>query len=203
MQTSMGKRVLSSLFAGALFLSINSVHAGEAACPDYLNQTLRKLHSKEQINLCSLYRPGAPILIVNTASHCGYTKQFKGLEALYQTYKNKGLVVLGFPSNTFKQEEDNEMGTATVCYENYGVTFAMFEKVEVRGSGAHPLFAYLGGKTKAPSWNFNKYLLVGDKPVISHFGSNEEPMGGDLENAIKKALATTKPAHLKPANSVQ
>ena len=78
------------------------------------------------------------------------------------------------------------MGTATVCYQNYGVTFPMFEKIDVRGSSAHPLFAYLGGKTKSPTWNFNKYLVVGDGSTITHFGSNEEPMGGDLEAAIKK-----------------
>ncbi|HMU67496.1 MAG TPA: hypothetical protein PKE57_10130, partial [Cellvibrionaceae bacterium] len=88
-------------------------------------------------------------------------------------------------------------GTATICYENYGVTFPMFEKVDVRGSTAHPLFAYLGGKTKSPTWNFNKYLLAGDKPTITYFGSNEEPLGGDLEAAIKKALAANKPTPTK------
>lgn len=187
------KRVSVFLSSVILCVMAQSAYSAEQACPDYLNQTLRKLHSKQQMNLCSFYRPGATLLIVNTASHCGYTKQFKGLETLYQTYKDQGLVVLGFPSNTFKQEEDNEMGTATVCYENYGVTFPMFEKVDVRGSNAHPLFVYLGDKTKAPTWNFNKYLLAGDKPSLTHFGSNDEPLGGDLEAAIKKALAANKP----------
>ncbi|HMW49626.1 MAG TPA: glutathione peroxidase, partial [Cellvibrionaceae bacterium] len=84
---------LSSVIVYAQALS---AYSAEPACPEYLNQTLRKLHSKDQLNLCSFYRPGAPILIVNTASHCGYTKQFKGLETLYQTYKDQGLVVLGF-----------------------------------------------------------------------------------------------------------
>jgi glutathione peroxidase len=187
-----------SLVMSAFFLMYAaSASAAEPSCPDFLNQTLRKLHSKEQVNVCTYYRSGAPLLVVNTASHCGYTKQFKGLEALYQAYKDQGLVILGFPSNTFKQEEDNEMGTATVCYENYGVTFPMFEKVDVRGSAAHPLFAYLSSKTKAPSWNFNKYLLLGDKPEIVHFGSNDEPLGGDLEAAIKKALSVPKAASVK------
>lgn len=186
------KRVGVFLSSVILCVMAQSAYSAEQACPDYLNQTLRKLHSKQQMNLCSFYRPGATLLIVNTASHCGYTKQFKGLETLYQTYKDQGLVVLGFPSNTFKQEEDNEMGTATVCYENYGVTFPMFEKVDVRGSNAHPLFVYLGDKTKAPTWNFNKYLLAGDKPSLTHFGSNDEPLGGELEAAIKKALAANK-----------
>lgn len=191
------KRVSILLSSLVLFAVAQSAYCEAPVCPDYLNQTLRKLHSKQQINLCSLYSPGAPILIVNTASHCGYTKQFKGLETLYQTYKDQGLVVLGFPSNTFKQEEDSEMGTATVCYENYGVTFPMFEKVDVRGNTAHPLFTYLGDKTKSPTWNFNKYLIAGDKLSITHYGSNEEPLGGDLEAAIKKALAAKKTAPTK------
>jgi glutathione peroxidase len=194
-------KFLSVVFAVILGVSIAahpiSAEASEPGCPEYLNQTLRKLHSKEQVNLCAYYRSGAPILVVNTASHCGYTKQFKGLESLYQTYKDQGLVVLGFPSNTFKQEEDNEMGTATVCYQNYGVTFPMFEKVDVRGSSAHPLFTYLASKTKAPSWNFNKYLLLSSKPEIVHFGSNDDPLGGDLEAAIKKALPVAKSALAK------
>lgn len=178
-----------------VFVTANAMAAdtpASPACPDFLNYSVRKLHSKEVVNLCTFYRSGAPLLIVNTASHCGYTKQFKGLEALYQNYKDQGLVVLGFPSNTFKQEEDNEMGTATVCYENYGVTFPMFEKVDVRGSGTHPLFAALAGKTESPSWNFNKYLVAGEKADVTHFGSNEDPQGGKLEAAIKKAIERQK-----------
>jgi glutathione peroxidase len=179
-----------------MYVSTQAFAQEPAACPDFLNQTLRKLHSKEQVNLCTYYRTGKPLLIVNTASHCGYTKQFKGLEALYQTYKDQGLVVLGFPSNTFKQEEDKEMGTATVCYENYGVTFPMLEKIDVRGGSAHPLFTYLASKTQAPSWNFNKYLIQNVTPDIIHFGSNEEPQGGELEAAIKKSLGV-KPVLVK------
>jgi glutathione peroxidase len=159
-----------------------------AQCPAFLNQTLRKLHSKERVNLCSFYKPGKPLVIVNTASHCGYTGQFKGLEALYQAYKDQHLVLLGFPSNTFKQEEDTEMGVANVCYKNYGVTFPMFEPVAVRGQAAHPLFTYLAEKTQAPSWNFNKYLIAGPQGEVTHFGSNASPLGDDLEAAIKKAL---------------
>jgi glutathione peroxidase len=162
--------------------------SADANCPDFLKHSLRKLHSKEVVNLCQFYKPGAPILIVNTASHCGYTKQFKGLESLHQKYKDQGLVVLGFPSNSFKQEEDNEMGTANVCYQNYGVTFQMMEKVDVRGESAHPLFAHLAAATKAPSWNFNKYLLTDGGKVTAHFGSNDEPLGGAVEAAIKLAL---------------
>lgn len=180
--------VCAALWGGAVSAAEPSDAAG---CPDVLNQSVRKLHSKEVVNLCQFFKPGVPILIINTASHCAYTKQFKGLEALYLSYKDQGLVVLGFPSNSFKQEEDNEMGTATVCYQNYGVTFPMMEKVDVRGSSAHPLFAYLASATQAPSWNFNKYLLTGDGKQIVHFGSNDDPLGGKLEAAIKKALKPT------------
>lgn len=154
-------------------------------CPDFLNVEVRKLHSSEKINLCSLYVPGKPLLIVNTASHCGYTKQFKGLEALYQKYKDKQLVVVGFPSNSFKQEEDSEMATATVCYQNYGVTFPMFEHVTVKGADAHPLFVYLASKTEAPSWNFNKYLVSGKEAKVQHFGSSTAPLDSKMEEAIK------------------
>ena len=183
-------RFFYTLVAGPLLLISAQVFAeGTNQCPDFLNVTVRKLHSSEQINLCSLYSANKPLLIVNTASHCGYTKQFKGLEALYQAHKDQGLVVLGFPSNSFKQEEDNEMGTATICYQNYGVSFPMFEKIDVRGETAHPLFAYLASKTEAPSWNFNKYLILGKNAAVNHYGSNEEPQGGKLEKAIKKALA--------------
>ncbi|MEY4590437.1 MAG: hypothetical protein RL497_2513 [Pseudomonadota bacterium] len=191
----MTRMIILGVLTGVVFTG--NAYAAEPTCPDFLNQTLRKLHSKEQVNLCTFYRSGKPILIINTASHCGYTKQFKGLEALYQSYKDKGLVILGFPSNSFKQEEDKEMATATVCYQNYGVTFPMFEKVDVRGEGSHPLFTYLASKTQAPSWNFNKYLIQNGKPDVVHFGSNEQPQGGDLEAAIKKALVEEQPTPVK------
>lgn len=159
----------------------------DSSCPEYLNTELRKLHSQKTANLCDFYHAGKPILVVNTASHCGFTKQFGGLEKLYQKYKDDGLVILGFPSDSFNQEEKSEEGTARVCYENYGVSFPMFEHVDVKGKSAHPVFAYLASKTEAPSWNFNKYLITDE--TIQHFGSRETPEGSKLEDAVKAALS--------------
>ncbi len=178
--------MISSLFMSQQVLSAPIEITN--GCPAFLNFEARKLHSSEKINLCSLFKEGKPMLIVNTASHCGFTGQFKGLEALFQTYKTQGLVVVGFPSNSFKQEEASETATATICYQNYGVTFPMFETVDVKGDKAHPLFAYLASKTKAPSWNFNKYLISGKDSTVQQFGSSIAPQDSKLEAAIKAAL---------------
>jgi glutathione peroxidase len=170
----------------ALLLCISSAVSAEPTCPEYLNTELRRLHSQEKVTLCSYYQAGKPLLIVNTASHCGFTEQFGGLEALYKKYHEQGLVVLGFPSNSFNQEESSEEGTARVCFKNFGVTFPMFEHLEVKGKSAHPLFQHLAKMSKAPSWNFNKYLVVGNK--VTHFGSGVAPENSKLEKAIKQAL---------------
>lgn len=182
------------VFTTACLLGAVSVNADTSECPDYLNTEMRRLHSQETVNLCQFYQKDKPIVIVNTASHCGFTKQFGGLEKLHQKYKDQGLVVLGFPSNSFNQEEKSEEGTARVCYKNYGVTFPMFEHVDVKGKDAHALFTYLAKQSEEPSWNFNKYLLNDGK--VQHFGSRVAPEGSELETAINSALtekATTTP----------
>lgn len=172
--------------AFALSLSVGTVKAeappSAADCPEELNVELRQLHSSKVHNVCDFYRANAAVLIVNTASHCGYTKQFKGLETLYQKHKDKGLVVLGFPSNSFNQEEKSEEGTARVCYKNYGVTFPMFEHIEVKGQQAHTIFRYLAEHSQAPEWNFNKYLLSDGK--VQHFGSKTTPDDPAFEEKI-------------------
>lgn len=171
-------------FVYALLGCLSPMVWAESTCPDYLNTELRRLHSQETVNLCSYYQAGKPLLIVNTASHCGFTGQFGGLEALYKKYREQGLVVLGFPSNSFNQEEASEEGTARVCFKNFGVTFPMFEHVDVKGTSAHPLFQYLAKSSEAPSWNFNKYLIAGEK--VTHFGSRVAPE--KLEKDIEQAL---------------
>ena len=168
------------------WLSLSSL-ASAAHCPAYLNQDFRKLRSNESINLCKAY-PDRPLLIVNTASHCGFTSQFKGLEALYQKYKDRGLVVVGFPSDDFKQEAKDEAKTAEVCYINYGVTFTMLSPVSVKGDTAIPAFKELAKQTAAPSWNFNKYLVKPDGTVVQHFGSKVTPDSAELTQAIESVL---------------
>lgn len=159
-----------------------------ANCPDELNQTLRKLHSKDTTQLCELYTQSKAMLMVNTASNCGFTKQFSDLEALHKKYQDQGLVVVGFPSNSFKQEEKDEGDTARVCFQNFGVTFTMTEHVPVKGDQAIAPFQYVSEKTRQPSWNFNKYLITKDGS-IQHFGSRTQPLDSELEQAITKALA--------------
>ena len=155
----------------ALLITLLFSASAAAACPDYLNHDMRKLHSKKEVNLCES-SAGKPLLIVNTASHCGYTKQFKGLEDVYQKYKDQGLEVVGFASDDFFQESKDESESADICYVNYGVTFTMLAPTSVRGKDANPVFKELAKQTRSPSWNFNQYLVGRDGKVLGHFGSN-------------------------------
>lgn len=135
---------------------------------------------------------GKLVLIVNTASHCGFTPQYAGLETLYKEYAAQGFVVLGFPCNQFgKQEPGNADDIAQTCHINYGVSFPMFEKVDVNGSAAHPIFRYLkaelpgvlGGRIK---WNFTKFLIGRDGKPIKRFAPFTKPE--KMEEAIVAAL---------------
>lgn len=157
-------------------------------CPDHLLGEYRKLHSTDSINLCPLVQ-NKVTLVINTASHCGFTSQFKGLEALYKEYKDKGLVMVGFASDDFKQEDDDEAKAAGICFLNYGVTFTMLAPTHVKGDEANTLFQYLGREAGAPKWNFNKYLLDRNGNVIQHFGSMTSPDAKSLRKAIDAALA--------------
>lgn len=158
-----------------------------AACADMFDHEMRKLHSKQQVDICKLVG-GKPALIINTASHCGYTRQFKGLEALYQRYKDQGLVVIGFASDDFNQEAKDEAKAADICYVNYGVTFTMLAPSAVKGEQANPVFKVLGEKSQSPKWNFNKYLVSNDGSLIQHFGSNVKPSDEKLNSAIESLL---------------
>ena len=157
------------------------------ACPAFLNQEFRKLHSSQSVNLCKAFA-GKPMLIVNTASHCGYTPQFKGLEAVHEKYKGRGLVVVGFPSNDFNQEAKDEAKTADTCFVNYGVTFTMLAPQPVKGAQANAVFKELARQTQEPQWNFNKYLVAADGKVVKHFDSDVEPDSQELNDAIAKLL---------------
>lgn len=152
-----------------------------------LDHELRRLHSSEVVDLQERLG-GAPLLLVNTASRCGFTGQFEGLEALHQRYHERGLRVAGFSSNDFNQEIDEE-GAAEVCFVNFGVTFDMFAPIAVRGPEAHPLFAELARQSEAPRWNFTKYLVNADGEVVAHFGPSVRPDSRQMRRAVEALLA--------------
>lgn len=135
---------------------------------------------------------GKVVLIVNTASRCGFTPQYKGLEALYEQYKEKGFVVLGFPANNFMgQEPGSNEEIKKFCELKFKTTFPMFSKIDVTGSNMAPLYAYLtkeSGFNGSISWNFNKFLVGKDGKVIARYGSNTDPEDPQLKTAVEKAL---------------
>ena len=136
---------------------------------------------------------GKAWLIVNVASQCGYTRQYAGLQSLYDNYKAKGLVVAGFPCNDFGgQEPGSEKEIKKFCKTNFKVKFPMSAKVAIKGDDAHPLFEKLTGKDAGHpgpvGWNFNKFLVGADGKLIARFGSDVEPDSEELEKAIEKAL---------------
>jgi glutathione peroxidase len=140
---------------------------------------------------------GKVVLVVNVASRCGYTPQYADLERLWQQYKDKGLVVIGFPCNDFGgQEPGSEKEIGEFCRATYGVTFPMMSKVRTKaGEGQSEIFAYLGTATgKLPSWNFGKYLVGRDGVPVAFYGSGVKPMGDELRSAIDAALAKAAPS---------
>lgn len=175
--------------AAALLFHAPATPAAE--CPAYLDQTVRKLHSSETVNVCKL-AAGKPLLIINTASHCGYTPQLKGLEALHRKYRDRGLVVVGFSSDDFNQEAKDEAEAAEICYLNNGVTFTMVAPSSVKGRAANPVFRELARQTQEPDWNFNKYLVAADGKVVRHFDSDDTPESQAVTQAIESVLAAGK-----------
>ncbi|CAJ0783348.1 Thioredoxin/glutathione peroxidase BtuE [Ralstonia condita] len=162
--------------------------ATPASCPALLNYTFPRLQDEKPQSLCQY--AGKVLLVVNTASYCGFTYQYKGLEALHEHYKNKGLVVLGFPSNDFFQEKSKNKDIADFCYNTYGVVFPMFAKTAVRGSDANPFYQQLAKQTgHAPSWNFNKYLIDRSGHVVAYYSSMTEPSDKDFLAKLDQLLA--------------
>ncbi|RFF29174.1 glutathione peroxidase [Wenzhouxiangella sediminis] len=158
-----------------------------AECGNLLDYSHRGLATSKETNLCEAHG-GQVILVVNTASQCGYTPQFEGLEALYQKYRGEGFVVLGFPSDDFRQELDDEEATADVCYVNYGVSFPMFATSSVKGESANALFRALNAATDEPGWNFTKYLVDRNGEVVERFTSSVEPMNSRLESRVAELV---------------
>ena len=171
-------------------LAFGLAGSATALAADLLDVSYRPLAGKQQVNLEKRYH-GQVLLVVNTASKCGYTPQYEGLEALHKQYASKGFAVLGFPSNDFKgQEPGDEKQIQDFCTLTYGVKFPMFEKVHVVGAEATPLYQRLTAATGvAPGWNFHKYLVGRDGKVIAQFASKVTPDDPQLKAAIDKALA--------------
>ncbi|HET9025504.1 MAG TPA: glutathione peroxidase [Burkholderiaceae bacterium] len=162
--------------------------AAAQECPALLSHTFPKLQDESPQNLCQ-YR-GKVLLVVNTASYCGFTPQYEGLEKLHAQYAGKGLVILGFPSGDFgNQEKANNKEIAEFCFNTYGVKFPMFAKSSVRGDKANPLFAALASATgQPPKWNFHKYLIDRQGRVVQSFPSRVEPLDARLTKEIEAAL---------------
>jgi len=166
------------------------VASGATSCPAILKQTFNRLQDEAPQNLCQY--AGKVVLVVNTASYCGYVNQYEGLEKLYAKYGKQGLVVLGFPSNDFgKQEPGNAKEIADFCYNTYGVKFPMFAKSSVTGANVNPLHANLIKLTgQAPKWNFTKYLIGRDGKVLDYFPSKVTPEDKQLVSRVEQALGS-------------
>lgn len=135
---------------------------------------------------------GRVLLLVNTASRCGFTPQYESLEKLYQRYEERGLTVLGFPANDFLgQEPGTDAEIQSFCRLNYGVTFPVFAKIHVKGKGIDPLYAWLTKRSPFPgniSWNFNKFLVAPDGRVVARWGSRTDPLDDEVTSAIEALL---------------
>ena len=181
----------------ALLLSMMLIcGSAQAACEGSLLEVDAKRLLGASESLCQ-YR-GKALLVVNTASQCGYTPQYEELEALWRDYRGRGLVVLGFPSDQFGgQEFDDDVEIAKFCTVNFGVSFPMYGKSAVTGDAAHPLFRKLAAATASPPrWNFHKYLIGRDGRTVSAYVSDVRPQSRELRAAIEQALAA--PAARRP-----
>ena len=197
-------KIVCVAFLSLLFFSVNAQTAAadaaavtatatanvpaSANCPAILQFTFNRLQDNSKQDLCQY--AGKVILVVNTASFCGFTSQYEGLEALYAKYASRGLVVLGFPSNDFgKQEPGTSKEIADFCYNTYGVKFPMFAKSSVQGDQANPLYVALIKATgSTPKWNFHKYLIDRKGNIVDHYLSITTPDSHTLTSDIEKAL---------------
>ncbi len=174
-------------FCATLF-SAGCSAAGNDMCKPLLNFQFPGLIDGKTRSLCDY--SGKVILVVNTASECGYTPQYEGLEALYKRYQKDGLVVLGFPSNDFgAQEPGSNREVAEFCRLNYGVSFPMFEKTTVAGSGVNAFYAALAQRSgSTPRWNFHKYLIDRSGNRVLGFGSSVEPQDPNFIREVEGLL---------------
>jgi glutathione peroxidase len=185
-------RRISLISLAGLLLVAAAAFAGQG---HLLDRSYRPLAGKTPVSLEKTYG-GDVVLVVNTASKCGYTPQFEALEAMHKKYSPQGFAVLGFPSGDFKaQEFDDEKQIAEFCKLTYGVKFPMFEKVHVVGDAATPLYKDLAAASgEAPKWNFHKYLLGRDGKLIASWGSKTVPDDAQIVEAIEQALKAPRPS---------
>lgn len=175
---------LTTLNAGA---APAAATAAPAACAPLLQHSFLRLQDEKPQALCQY--SGKVLVIVNTASFCGFTAQYGGLEALYAKYRDRGLVVLGFPSNDFSQETGSNKEIADFCENTFGVKFPMFAKSVVTGPGANPLYRQLAERTGSkPSWNFHKYVVSRDGRQVTSFGTRVDPGNAAFIKEIEKQL---------------
>jgi glutathione peroxidase len=189
------RTVLAGCVAAGMVTSLPATarapSAGTSAnCPSFLQHRFARLQDGAPQDLCQY--AGRVVLVVNTASFCGYTGQYKGLEALYARYQAQGLVVLGFPSNDFgRQEPGSNQAIADFCENTFGVRFPMFSKSTVVGPEAHPLFQQLTQRSgQAPRWNFHKYLIDRTGQTVRSYPSTVEPLNPTLTGDIERFLST-------------
>ena len=183
---------LAAVVAGLTICSPVTADAAGAAkttCPPALDFEVRPLTGNKPVHLCEAFR-GKVVLVVNTASKCAFTPQYEGLEDLYGRYRDRGLVVAGFPSNDFgNQEPGTEKQVRDFCRLTYGVQFPMFAKTRVTGAAADPFYRYLARVTgDTPRWNFHKYLLDREGRVVASFPSQVGPDDPRLVQAIDALL---------------
>ena len=188
----MMKIVLTFVGIGAIIMNVNDDISSEKKIEEIAyNFSFISLNENKKLSLRDF--KGKVIVIVNTASKCGFTSQYADLEKIYEEYKDKGLVIIGVPSNNFGgQEPGSNEGIATFCQLNYGVTFPMTQKEKVSGEEAHPFYRWakktLGFGT-APKWNFHKYLINRKGKLIDYFYSTTSPQSDRFKRAIENALA--------------
>jgi glutathione peroxidase len=187
--------LLAAVGTSAAASAIEPSAAPDAACPALLQHTFNRLQTGQPQSLCQFQ--GKVLLVVNTASYCGYTHQYEGLEAMYRKYKDRGLVIVGFPSNDFSQEPGTNKEVAEFCRTTYGVDFPQFEKSSVAHLSANPLYTDLARLTgKKPQWNFYKFVVDRSGKPVATFPSATAPDNPAFTALIERLLAE-KPASAK------
>ncbi len=182
------RQLLHGLLAGGVAAAIPGLADASTPCAPWLSQSFPRLQDEAPQSLCQF--AGRVLLVVNTASQCGFTPQYEGLERIYSRFRAQGFEVLAFPSNDFNQEQGTAQQIAEVCFNTYGVRFPIFSKTTVRGPQANALYRELARRTgQAPGWNFHKYLIDRQANTVLSFASAVTPEDPRLVREIERMLA--------------